>query len=299
MRETMDREVVANGADTVADTGTDSDQLRSTMNGTNGTRDDNYSGMDNDTISNHVGDTTPTTHVPVPVVHHGKGASTPPPKTRQAGSNMICRILRIVCLDFPFIIVLTIYLSIHHLHWLSYNYLVPLNHLQYFDTHERDISYYHRVCTKDDQTTHDAADLLVDIRNDVNTNSTTGSTRKIDVAVQQMLRHGVTIIPDLISESTAVPLRDYILEQNKINEHLIYVIENQFRWSFPIQVDQDPIIARALQEILNNDDLIDYLEAVMGPNPAIIEFTAITQAYGAKEQFWHQDGTSLSSCGFF
>ena len=207
---------------------------------------------------------------------------------------------RIICLDLPFIFVLVTYLSIHYLHWLSYNYLVPLNTLQYFDTHERDITYYHRICTEADQTTHDTEDLLVDIRSD-STSSGSGSndTRsihaKIDMAVQKMLRHGVTIIPNLISESTATQLRDYILEQNKINDHLIFVIENQFRWSFPIQVDQDPIIARALQEILvrNNPHLRSYLEAVMGANPAVIEFTAITQAYGAKEQFWHQDGTYL------
>jgi hypothetical protein len=207
-------------------------------------------------------------------------------------------LFRMVCLDIPFIIILGIYLSIVHLHWLSYNYLLPLNTLQYFDTHERDITYYHRICTRDDQTTHDAEDLLVDIRCSSSSNDTTNIDTKIDVAVQKMLRHGVTILPNLISESTATALRDYILEQNKINDHLIFVIENQFRWSFPIQVDQDPIISRALQEILvqNNPNLIPYLEAVMGTNPAIIEFTAITQAYGAKEQFWHQDGMCYIRC---
>ena len=211
-------------------------------------------------------------------------------------------LFRFVCFDIPFIIVFAIYLSIHHLHWLSYNYLVPLNTLQYFDTHERDITYYHRICTVEDQTTNDTQDLFVDIRSsssssnssNYSNNDTRKNTKaKIDIAVHQMLRHGVTIIPNLISESTATKLRHYILEQNKISDHLIFVIENQFRWSFPIQVDQDPIIIQALQEILgpkHNPNLLPYLEAIMGTNPAVIEFTAITQAYGAKEQFWHQDG---------
>ena len=207
--------------------------------------------------------------------------------------------LRIICFDVPFAIIFAIYLSIVYLDWLSYNYLVPLNTLQYFDTHERDITYYHRICTKDDQTTFDTEDLLVDISS--SSNDTTDIHTKIDNAVQKMLRHGVTILPNLISESTAAELRDYILEQNKINDHLIFVLENQFRWSFPIQVDQDPIIAQALQEILvkNNPNLIAFLEAVMGTNPAIIEFTAITQAYGAKEQFWHQDGMCDAHCCAF
>ena len=215
--------------------------------------------------------------------------SLKPPTTYRIIRN---NLFRIVCLDIPFIIIVGTYLSIGHLHWLSYNYLVPLNSLQYFDTQERDITYYHRICTKDDQSTNDAEDLLVDISDSNRNNDTRKMKTKIDIAVHKMLRHGVTMIPNLISESTATELRDYILEQNKINDHLIYVIENEFRWSFPIQVDQDPIISRALQEILvhNNPNLIPYLEAIMGTNPAIIEFTAITQAFGAKEQYWHQDG---------
>lgn len=214
-----------------------------------------------------------------------------PKRSSKSKTHFHIFFFRIICFDIPFIVVMAIYLSINHLHWLSHNYLVPLNTLQYFDTHERDITYYHRICTKDDQTTNDTEHLLVDIHS-----STMNTKDKIDIAVHKMLRHGVTIIPNLISESTATKLRDYILEQNKINDHLIFVIENQYRWSFPIQVDQDPIISQALQEILgpNNPNLLPYLEAVMGTNPAVIEFTAITQAYGAKEQFWHQDGMYIT-----
>ena len=88
---------------------------------------------------------------------------------------------------------------------MSYNYFVPLNTLQYFDTHERDITYYHRICTKDDQTTFDTEDLLVDLSSSSSSSSISNDTTdihiKIDNAVQKMLRHGVTILPNLISES--------------------------------------------------------------------------------------------------
>jgi hypothetical protein len=248
-----------------------------------------------DKDSNDMNDTTDLTSTDESARNDGanpKPVSKPTStkRTTTYRSVIVNHLCRIVGLDIPFILILGIYLSMTHLHWLSYNYLVPLNSLQYFDTHERDITYYHRICTVHDQTTNDTEDLIVDLSDDTTTED---RDTKINHAVQKMLRHGVTILPNLISETTATALRDYILQQNQINDHLIYVIENEFRWSFPIQVDQDPIISQALQEILlnHNPNLISYLEAVMGPNPAVIEFTAITQAYGAKEQFWHQDGT--------
>jgi predicted nucleic-acid-binding protein len=99
----------------------------------------------------------------------------------------------------------------------------------------------------------------------------------------------------LISESTATALRDYIIQQNTniYRDDIIEVIENDFRYSFGIRVDEHPIIATALEEILlrRNPTLVSYLEAIMGPDPAVTEFTAISQEYGAVDQRWHHDGT--------
>jgi hypothetical protein len=105
-----------------------------------------------------------------------------------------------------------------------------------------------------------------------------------------MLRHGTTLLPGLLRPETAEPLRNFILHENQINQELFYVIENKNRWSFPIRVDQDPAVTTALEELLRNEHLVTLLEALMGPDPAVIEFTAITAAEGATEQFWHQDG---------
>jgi hypothetical protein len=227
--------------------------------------------------------------------HHKRYTTS---KVRSSSSllgRIIRSMLRIILMDIPLLLVLSLYVSILYLEWLSNNYLLPLNKLQIFDNPERDITYYHRVCTSNDQTTNDTIDLLVDITDTGGTTATTTDTDKddiIDIAVEKMLKHGVTIIPNLLSEQTANTLREYILEENKKDEHLIFVIENKFRWSFPIQVDQHPIINIALQEILYQPNLRQYIEAVMGYDPAVIEFTAITQAYGAKDQFWHQDGNN-------
>jgi hypothetical protein len=210
-------------------------------------------------------------------------------------TRMILSIFRIILMDIPLFIVLCLYVSILYLEWLSINYLIPMNSLQVFDNPEQAITYYHRVCTGADQTTNDTIDLLVDITStNPNSNSTTKHDEMIDIAVHKMLKHGVTMIPNLISETTANSLREFILEENKKKKHLIPVIENKFRWSFPIHVDQHPIINIALQEILYQPNLVQYMEAVMGPDPAVIEFTAITQAYGAKDQYWHQDGNVLN-----
>jgi hypothetical protein len=212
-------------------------------------------------------------------------------------------IVRIVCLDVPLFFVLILIAIISHTEWIGDNYLIPLIELQRFDYPEQALTYYHRVCTEEDQTTYDTDDLLVDISYDKKTkdsvhNVTTDrihQQNKINRAMETMLYHGVTILPNLISESTATALRDYIIQQNTniYRDDIIEVIENDFRYSFGIRVDEHPIIATALEEILlrRNPTLVSYLEAIMGPDPAVTEFTAISQEYGAVDQRWHHDGT--------
>ncbi len=215
---------------------------------------------------------------------------------------------RVVCCDVPLLLVLSVYAIIIHTQWVGRNYIVPLIDLQQFDHPEQSLTYYHRVCTEKDQTTDDTADLLVDITTNVHHQNNTDNTTivvmshqsKIDRAVEAMYYHGLTIVPNLISVPTATKLRDYIIEQNTNTKRrdFIAVIESDFRYSFGIQVDEHPIIATALEEILDrNPDLVTYLEAIMGSDPAVTEFTAISQIYGAVDQHWHEDGTSTRFCG--
>jgi hypothetical protein len=114
-------------------------------------------------------------------------------------------------------------------------------------------------------------------------------------AVDIMLRHGVALLPNLLQPDTATALRDYILMENKRTSQLINVIENEHRWSFPLQIDRrNPAVLNAVTQVLNHGPLVDLLQALAGTDPAVIEFTAITAAYGAKSQSWHQDGTSTT-----
>jgi hypothetical protein len=171
----------------------------------------------------------------------------------------------------------------YYLEYFANLFWLPQLDLMHFSERgkgERGLTYYHRVCGAHDMSTTDPTDFTV---NNDNVTST-------DEAVHLMLRHGTTLWPGLLSPATAGPLRDFILRENQVNRELIHVIENKHRWSFPIQVDQDPSVTAALTELLSNEHLVRLLEALCGPDPAIIEFTAITAAEGAAQQYWHQDG---------
>jgi hypothetical protein len=210
-------------------------------------------------------------------------------KNRSAKSRMAgiagC-LLHILLLDLPLIVAFGAYLALVGLERMATEYLIPQVELQVFtpEKAERGLTYYHRVCDASHQTAHDPTEFT--IYPNMSTNE----------AVDVMLTHGVSVIPNLLTEKTATALRDFILAENAVAKDLLYVIENKNRWSFPIRVDQHPTVVAALEEMLNQERLVDILEAIAGKNPAVIEFTAITQAYGAKQQFWHQDGTKSCAC---
>jgi len=206
-----------------------------------------------------------------------------PKKNDRKTCGWVSILARILLLDLPLILTFALYVASLGLERLGEEYFVPQIELQRFtpDKAEVDLTYYHRVCDESDQTATDTSEFVV------------GADTTTDEAVNLMLVHGVTAIPNLLSPETAHELREFILEENAVSKELIYVIENENRWSFPITIDQHPSIPKALKEVFNKQRLVDILEAVVGPNPAVIEFTAITSAYGAVGQHWHQDGRSL------
>ena len=97
--------------------------------------------------------------------------------------------------------------------------------------------------------------------------------------------------PDLLTADTAIKLRQFVLRRNDelTDKDAITVIENKQRWSFGIGANEDPSVAKALKEIATHPQLAPALEGIAGHDPAVIEMTAITSAYGAKDQFWHTD----------
>ena len=138
------------------------------------------------------------------------------------------------------------------------------------------LTYYERHCNSEHITTDDIGTLLLP------RNVTPAE------ATRHMVRHGVQVYPQILTASTANAVRQYILDRNQ-KEEGFFVIENKGRFSFGIDVNADPSIQQALSEIANHKSLVPALEQIVGPNPAIIEFTAITSVYGADEQRFHQD----------
>eukprot|EP00536_Pseudo-nitzschia_multiseries_P009342 jgi/Psemu1/258035/estExt_Genewise1Plus.C_2580037 len=139
-----------------------------------------------------------------------------------------------------------------------------------------DPTYYNRVCDEDDFSTDEVADLM--IRDDFTAED----------CARHMLTHGVSVYPDLLTNETATELRDWIARENYLRESWS-VIENQNRFTWGIDVNSHPKLQTYWQELAANDKFREGLEAVVGPNPAVIEFTAITSSYGAEDQFMHAD----------
>ena len=222
--------------------------------------------------------------------HDDQSATTFSHSTRRARRRRSCwtttaRLARILLLDIPLLLVFALLVSSLALEKFAKEYLLKQVELLEW-TPERaatELTYYHRVCDEKDQSAHDTSDLIVKEQQE-NDNKSSNSN-----AVDLMMRHGAAVFPHLLSEETATALRNFILQQNARNQDMIYVLENKNRWSFYLRVDQHPTVTAALRELLNNPTLVTALEQIAGRNPAIIEFTSITSAFGATAQHWHQD----------
>jgi len=208
-----------------------------------------------------------------------KTASSEKSPTRTAKSVALSAV-RAAVADLPVLVLFAALCSTYVVEKIAYDYLVPQMDLQAFDyeRRENELTYYHRKCSADDLTARDAPELVVDY-----------DAMTTDDAVRHMNRHGVQVYPDLLSESTANEIRDFILTQNEKNEGMIDVIENENRWSFYMRVDQHPSVNKALKEVLSNQFLVDAIDEIIGYDPAVIEFTGITSAYGAATQRYHAD----------
>jgi hypothetical protein len=192
---------------------------------------------------------------------------------------LLLLLLRILLLDLPLSLVFAALMSLHVLEQVHHDYLEPLLKAMHWNEVRADAetTSYHYYCTPADITAKSADELVI---------SPEWSTA---TSLDHMQKHGATIWPDILSNATANAVRDFILEENQRLTEAFYVISNEHRYSFGIQVDQHFSIAPALAEIATHPKLKPLLEQLVGRNPAIIEFTAITSSYGAKIQRIHQD----------
>ena len=119
-------------------------------------------------------------------------------------------------------------------------------------------TYYGRHCDPEHQTAFSMDDPELVFQP---TDSSLDAKRK-------MLTHGATLYPNVLSPDTARQVRDFVVKQNRMGKDMIKVIANENRYSFGVQVDQDPSIPKALKEVLGNKRLVAALEEIIGPDPA-------------------------------
>jgi hypothetical protein len=188
--------------------------------------------------------------------------------------------LRTLLLDVPLFIILVTFFACLWLHHVHDAYLEPqLQALLWTDERAaEEITYYLRECDATDMTTHDGAELF--LPPDVTP----------EEAYEHQLLHGFSVFPGVLAPTTADNLRNYVMSKNRnlTEDESIFVIAGENRFSFGLGTEE-PSVTAAMMELANSERLRPTLEKVLGPNPSLIEMTAITSSYGAEAQYWHDD----------
>ena len=198
-------------------------------------------------------------------------------------------LLRTLLVDFPLTMLFAALVATILLHKVHDDYLYKQLELMRFQEDSRDFDenmYYHRVCAGEEVSATSVSQLLLP------------ENATAEECADHQMTHGVSVYRDLLTPETAHELREFIVEENKKQEGF-YVIENQFRYSWGIDVNMHPAIKKYWKELASNKVLVQGLQEIMGPDPAVIEFTAITSAYGAKDQHDHQDVVPPASAAKF
>ncbi|KAL7581753.1 hypothetical protein ACA910_022289 [Epithemia clementina (nom. ined.)] len=110
-------------------------------------------------------------------------------------------------------------------------------------------------------------------------------------ATEKALLHGSFVLPQLLMPETALHLRNYVLKRNRElrESDKVDVIMNDQRTSFTLSPTEHKSVANALQEIGRNRLFVDTMEALLGQDPALMEFQVITAEEGAEPQYFHTD----------
>lgn len=190
---------------------------------------------------------------------------------------------RTLLFDVPLAVVFFLFLVAWFLQSLHYTYYIPLmvrshrNDEYLLEEH----TYYERQCNKFDVTTYDMEDMMLQTSNQ--------STAD---AVDRMMRHGLTVVPQILTPDAVADLRDYIERRNEaIPRSEEYPMSQGYqRLSYGIEPTEDPAVARAVQQVATHPVFRPLIAALLGDeDPASSEITAITNFPGCSLQGWHQD----------
>jgi len=176
----------------------------------------------------------------------------------------------------------TIYLTVTGINISFKEYVTPMIETARWTDSSRlkdEYTYYDRRCDISDISTRFMEDLIL-------SETESGST-----AVEKMMIHGAILIPSILEEDTASTLRNYILKRNMelTADEKIPLDGPDQRWSFGIGANENSAVSKAVQEVGANGRFRRTIQKILGPDPAVVEITAITTAYGAEHQGWHPD----------
>ena len=195
--------------------------------------------------------------------------------------------LRILLLDAPFTFLLVLYAITLLLHQCNDLYVRPqiFELLQWNrrpDRQRDEVTYYSRMCTEADQTAFEPEEILA-----------TPGVHSTDDVVDLMLKHGVTVFPDILSPETALELRDFVLEHNGKGDDF-YVLKGENRHSLGLKMEE-PVVRKAMQEISTHPVLQPALKQIVGENAAVYKLHSITSKFGSEAQSVHTDVITGSS----
>jgi hypothetical protein len=195
------------------------------------------------------------------------------------------RLLKHLLLDLPLFLLVVALLLVFMVRTIHETYYKPL-----YDRAERtdedlyeEYTYYYRTCNEYDLTTQNAQDLFL------------GNSTTTQETVQQLLRHGGLIFPEILEPRTVQELRSYIVSRNArvTDAEAFPVSQGENRLSYGIDATEHHAVSNAISEITNNTRFRALLQQLLGDyDPASAEITAITAYAGCPPQAWHMDTKS-------
>lgn len=164
----------------------------------------------------------------------------------------------------------------------------------YFYSLDKDVTYYHRHCTKEDITT-----VNVPKQDRSNQIFIPKNVTSPEYVQDVMMTHGAVILPSVLSRDTATNLRTYLESRHDIQDQLGW--QEKFwtginRLSLGLGLNDDPSIAQAIEEIGNNQQIQTTLQGIFGvQDAAIVEISTLTCLHGAENQGLHTDSDYFGS----
>lgn len=190
--------------------------------------------------------------------------------------------VRILVLDVPLTVLFASFIFVVGIQHISNKYFIPQIELMSYITTKRELedsTYYRRHCTTEDVSATSLAPLQLLSGRDTP-----------DSAIEKMLTHGVVTFPErLLSKETCDAARAFIVAENDIHPHQWGLLAGANRHAWGIDMNMDPSIKQIWKELSSNRLFVESVEAIVGKDPAVVEFTAITAKYGAKSQKDHAD----------